>query len=274
MNAPLSQRLLSIGEFAAATQLSPKALRIYDEQQLLAPARIDAATGYRFYSGDQVAVGRLIRALREMGISLAAVSTVVATRESGAEALLAELAQELDYRYARERHAYHAALLLLRNASAVPSPDIVEYARAETLVVVEPFLASRYDFMKRFRSQVQATCERLAQADLTPFAQPSCALVDPLSDDDGRLELLVPITPAAPLPNDLTLRRLPAAACAAITAPVRHSHASELTGALDALFDWLDRHGCRAIEPPLVTIQADGAGLRTDIARAFERPTA
>ena len=59
----LSSRLLSIGEFAAATQLSQKALRIYDEQRLLVPARIDTATGYRYYSSDQVPLGRLVRTL-------------------------------------------------------------------------------------------------------------------------------------------------------------------------------------------------------------------
>ena len=107
----VSTRLLSIGEFAAATQLSPKALRIYDEQRLLIPARIDATTGYRYYRSEQVSVGRLIRTLREMGLPLTSIGTVVSSREESADAVLAELAQEIEHRYARERLAYHAALL-------------------------------------------------------------------------------------------------------------------------------------------------------------------
>ena len=79
-----SSRLLSIGEFAAATQLSQKALRIYDEQRLLPPARIDTTTGYRYYSSDQVPLGRLIRTLREMNLALTDIAKVVAPKD-GAE---------------------------------------------------------------------------------------------------------------------------------------------------------------------------------------------
>jgi PPM family protein phosphatase len=37
-------------EFFAATGLSVKALRLYDERGLLVPARVDRATGYRRFS--------------------------------------------------------------------------------------------------------------------------------------------------------------------------------------------------------------------------------
>ena len=46
---------LSIGEFAARTGLTPKALRLYDKRELLCPADMDPSTGYRRYSVDQVA---------------------------------------------------------------------------------------------------------------------------------------------------------------------------------------------------------------------------
>ena len=89
--------MLSIGEFAAATQLSQKALRIYAEQRLLPPARIDTATGYRYYSSEQVPLGRLVRTLREMNLSLTDIASVVASKDGGgAETLLAQLAQQID----------------------------------------------------------------------------------------------------------------------------------------------------------------------------------
>ena len=52
--------LWSIGEFAAATRLSPKALRLYDELGLLPPARVDPDSGYRWYAEDQVERARLV----------------------------------------------------------------------------------------------------------------------------------------------------------------------------------------------------------------------
>ncbi|MCW2907565.1 MAG: hypothetical protein JWL68_2354, partial [Actinomycetia bacterium] len=37
--------MLTIGEFARASRLSPKALRLYDELRLLTPARVDPDSG-------------------------------------------------------------------------------------------------------------------------------------------------------------------------------------------------------------------------------------
>jgi protein phosphatase len=52
--------LMTIGEFAGRTRLSPKALRLYDRLGLLPPVRTDPASGYRFYGEDQVDRARLI----------------------------------------------------------------------------------------------------------------------------------------------------------------------------------------------------------------------
>jgi DNA-binding transcriptional MerR regulator len=246
-------RLLSIGEFAAATQLSQKALRIYDEQRLLPPARIDALTGYRYYSSEQVPLGRLVRTLREMNVSLSDIASVLSARE-GAEAVLSQLAQEIEQRYAREKRAYHDALVLLRKPPHAGAPEIIERSRPETTVAVRPFLANRHDFVERFRAECRGTIEALTSAGLVAAAEAACALIDPLSDEDGRLEVVIPVKAPASIPRGIMLRQLPAASCAAIATSVRHAHASELAGALDALFDWFDRRGYQAIESPIVAI--------------------
>lgn len=267
-----SSRLLSIGEFAAATQLSPKALRIYDEQRLLPPARIDAATGYRYYSSDQVPLGRLVRTLREMNVSLTDIANVVSAKDGGgAETVLAQLAHEIEQRYAREKRAYHAALILLRNRSRADAPEIAERSRADVTVAVRAFMANRYDFVEKFRAEARATSELLTHASLAAASEACCALIEPLSDEEGRLEIVIPVKTPDRIPQGITLRQLPAASCAVIATSVRHAHASELAGALDALFDWFDRRGYHAIEAPLVSFGTDVAGLHTEIVWAFEQ---
>jgi DNA-binding transcriptional MerR regulator len=264
-------RLLSIGEFAAATQLSQKALRIYDEQRLLRPARIDTITGYRYYGSDQVALGRLVRTLREMNLSLSDIANVVSAKDGGgAEPVLAQLAQEIDERYAREKRAYHAALVQLHRPLRAEVPEIIERPRPDTTVAARPFVANRYDFVEKFRAEARAMGELLTRAGMAG-GEAACALMDPLSDDEGRLEVVIPIPAPARIPQGITLRTLPAASCAVIAANVRHAHASELAGALDALFDWFDRRGYRALDAPLVAIGTDAAGLRTEITWAFEQ---
>ena len=69
-------RFLTIGAFARAARLTPKALRLYDELGLLRPVRVDEAAGYRYYSPDQLERARLVAWLRRLGMPLAMIAEV------------------------------------------------------------------------------------------------------------------------------------------------------------------------------------------------------
>lgn len=68
--------MLTIGAFAKACRLSPKALRLYDELDLLRPARVDPDTGYRYYAVAQLERARLVAWLRRVGMPLADIRRV------------------------------------------------------------------------------------------------------------------------------------------------------------------------------------------------------
>lgn len=70
--------MLTIGAFARAARLSPKALRLYDELDLLRPARVDPDTGYRHYAVEQLEQARLVAWLRRLGMPLARIREVCA----------------------------------------------------------------------------------------------------------------------------------------------------------------------------------------------------
>lgn len=72
------ETMLTIGAFAAASRLSPKALRLYDELDLLRPARVDPDTGYRYYALAQLERARLVAWLRRLGMPLAGIREVCA----------------------------------------------------------------------------------------------------------------------------------------------------------------------------------------------------
>ena len=69
--------LIAIGQFARASRLSPKALRLYDENGLLPPARVDPDSGYRFYRLEQLREATLIGLLRTAGMPLAQIRRVL-----------------------------------------------------------------------------------------------------------------------------------------------------------------------------------------------------
>lgn len=73
--------MLTIGAFAKACRLSPKALRLYDELGLLRPSYVDPANGYRYYGVGQLEQARLVAWLRRLGMPLAEVREVCALNE-------------------------------------------------------------------------------------------------------------------------------------------------------------------------------------------------
>ena len=82
---------MGIGEFARRSRLSAKALRLYDEQGLLAPARVDEGSGYRFYEPGQLKQARLIAALRQLQVPLAEIKAVLPLEPAQAAGRIREL---------------------------------------------------------------------------------------------------------------------------------------------------------------------------------------
>ncbi|HUA71138.1 MAG TPA: helix-turn-helix domain-containing protein [Solirubrobacteraceae bacterium] len=78
---------MSIGEFAKRCRLSPKALRLYDELGLLAPARVDDSSGYRFYDSGQLERARLVAGLRQLRMPLAEIKQILSLDEPAAAAV-------------------------------------------------------------------------------------------------------------------------------------------------------------------------------------------
>jgi PPM family protein phosphatase len=73
-----SVELLSSGDFARASGLSRKALRLYDELGLLKPKSVDPYTGYRGYGPGQLEQARLVAWLRRLGMPLERIQATVA----------------------------------------------------------------------------------------------------------------------------------------------------------------------------------------------------
>ncbi|MEU8591747.1 MerR family transcriptional regulator [Streptomyces sp. NPDC048664] len=98
--------LLTIGVFAARSRLTAKALRLYDRLGLLAPAHVDAASGYRYYRADQIERARTVELLRRLDMPLGRIAEVLAARESDgghAAELLARYWAEVEGRVSAQR---------------------------------------------------------------------------------------------------------------------------------------------------------------------------
>ena len=119
--------LLSIGQFSALCRLSPKALRLYAELELVVPARIDPASGYRWYAAGQAERARLVGLLRRLDMPLAQIAEIVDAPGAAAAAVVrAHIAAA--QRAVRERAelADYVCLLLDQHDRSDSMPDKYE----------------------------------------------------------------------------------------------------------------------------------------------------
>jgi DNA-binding transcriptional MerR regulator len=78
-------RQYRIGEFARLGATSIKTLRFYDELGLLQPVEVDARTRYRYYDAAQLRDLAAIRALKDLGASLADIRRVTSRPDDSRE---------------------------------------------------------------------------------------------------------------------------------------------------------------------------------------------
>ena len=81
------KNLISIGKFSELSELSIRALRLYDELGLLKPAFIDPDTNYRRYGLDQVSTALQIRAMRQIAVPLKTIRQIIVDPDAGRDDL-------------------------------------------------------------------------------------------------------------------------------------------------------------------------------------------
>jgi len=127
------ERGLTIGEFAQVTHLSVRTLRRYHESGLLEPTSVDASSGYRYYTTEQIPSAQVIHRLRELDVPLVEVGKILATDDPQARADL--IATHLD-RLQESLDRTRAAVTSLQRFLRPESGELVVDLRSEPARVV------------------------------------------------------------------------------------------------------------------------------------------
>jgi DNA-binding transcriptional MerR regulator len=134
------EKLLTIGEFARRSQLTPKALRIYDRIGLLRPTASDPASGYRRYYVAQIRAGQLIGLLRGAGLSLAEIGLVLGDATQDTEAAvdrLDRLLLDLDRRHTDRRLLIRHVQTTLRQGADPMFPIQTRHVPARRVMSIQ-----------------------------------------------------------------------------------------------------------------------------------------
>ncbi|WP_241385994.1 MerR family transcriptional regulator [Rhodococcus sp. CH91] len=147
---------MSIGDFARSSRLTVKALRHYEREELLLPARVDPHTGYRYYETTQLATALRIGLLRQAGVSIPAIRRIVADHGS-ADVLAAERAR-IEEEAARAARSLELVGSLERVVAAPPPVHL--YAVEERTVLWREDSAAADDLDRAVVAAIGALTDR------------------------------------------------------------------------------------------------------------------
>lgn len=233
--------LMTIGAFAERARLSPKALRLYDRLGLLPPVQTDPASGYRFYSEDQVDRARLIGLLRRLDMPLPVIADILAKPSGEAAAAVGEYWAHIESVTA-ERRALVSYLQARLTGAGMPRYDIQTRTIPErTLLIIGRHLHASEtgaffdDAFARLRSAGPGV-EGIAGC-------PFLVFYGEVSDDsDGPIELCRPVAASVgvgPAMADVQLRAEPAHDEVFIRLALKEMGWPALAPAADALEAWV-----------------------------------
>jgi DNA-binding transcriptional MerR regulator len=234
-------RLLTIGVFARRSRLSPKALRLYDERGVLAPARVDEENGYRRYAESQLETARLVASLRRLEMPLADVAAVVAAPDDQRAELVDRYWATVEQRFAAQREL--VAHLRNRLAGAEGGYDMYEIAERdvpEQLVLTEQRHVVVQDLPGWIGSSVGRLLE-VAEASGGPAGPTTVIYHGEVNEDsDGPVEVCVPISSHA---GDVPSRIEPAHREAYTRITKAQVEFPQILSAYEAVDAWVQAHG-------------------------------
>ena len=180
--------MFTIGDFARHGRVSVRMLRHYDATGLLRPARVDPASGYRFYEASQLARLNRIVALKDLGFTLEQVGAMVEQKLSVEElhGMLRLRRAQLQSQIAADSSRLgqvEARLAIIEMEGAMPAQD-VQIKKIPAVRVAE----------------LNAAAASLEPDSITPVIRPLYAELGGRLGQAG----LVPVGPAVAYYSDVT----------------------------------------------------------------------
>lgn len=227
--------LLTIGAFAHRTQLSVKALRLYDRLGLLSPAVVDPHSRYRRYAESQLYTARLIVMLRRLDMPLARIAEVLAVDGSQGAELLTSYWDEIETRIAVQRKQSE----LLRLGLIEGAGRFGGFAVREREVPAQPVRAEqRFIDVTELDAFIWPTIRRLTPPD-GAAGPPFVIYHGPVdADRNGPVEVCVPVLPG------LATRCEPAHREAYARVTKGQFGFPQVLSAYDAVQEWVRSYGC------------------------------
>ncbi|GAB4580615.1 MAG: helix-turn-helix domain-containing protein [Anaerolineales bacterium] len=252
MNQP--KDLLSIGTFANMTRLSIKALRLYDQLDLLQPHHVDTQTGYRYYRAEQLSPARMIRNLREMDMPLATIRQVLAALADSpkqAEVLVRDYLSMREKQIEQLRTQVQHFMAYLQKETAVmkyevtlktiPAQQVLSLTHRVTVDKLDATIRESLDTLYALSNQQNA------HSGAAPFGIYYGAIN---MQEDGPIEICLPVKENVTVEGNVVLKELAGGKAASVVLLGNQCEFPEILNGYDAAADWIQKNGYEMAEAP------------------------
>ena len=235
--------MFKIGDFSRLTRVSVKMLRHYDELGLLKPTSVDTATGYRYYSADQLPRLNRIIALKDLGFSLDQIGKLIEENLHSDEIKgmlrlrLAEVEQQLSVEQARLAQVA-TRLHYIEHEGRSPTYDIVvRQIPSQMMAVIRQTVDNPGQPITMLFDEIEAYVARYGAR---AFSSP-CTIYHDLEYREECLdvEVAVPIKGYIPDSERVEIREIPGATMACVVYMGSYERNVEV---LHALLNWTQTH--------------------------------
>jgi len=242
--------MFKIGDFSRLSRISVKALRYYDEIGLLKPVQVDQFTSYRYYSADQLPRLNYIVALKDTGLSLEEIATLInnSLNPTQMRDIFILKQAELRQRLSEEQKRLEQVENLLRQIEKegkMPDYKVVVKKIEPQLVASMRGILPAYGEVGQFYGEI---FKHLAKRMIfKPAAATMLICYDgEYKERDVDVELCVPIRKPIPGSDKVKVNELPEIEAACIIHKGPYEGISEAYGALMA---WVEKNGFQFAGP-------------------------
>lgn len=241
--------MFRIGEFSQLGQVTVRTLRHYDELGLLKPSYVDTATDYRYYQADQLPRLNRILALKDLGLSLDQVASLLGNDlpaeqlRSFLETKRQELVRQLTEGHARLARV-EARLRQIEQEGRLPAYEVVLKPQASLRIASLRGVISTLEAMATERCELyRQLYEKLEASALKPLA-PELALYHDLEfvEEQIAMEAAIAVSGTTQsLPDALRIYELPAQP--QVASVIHRGRFMDAALAVQALFLWAGSNG-------------------------------
>jgi effector-binding domain-containing protein len=240
--------MFKIGDFSRLSRISVKALRYYDEIGLLKPVKVDEFTGYRYYAADQLSRLHYIMALKNTGLSLEDIATLINNNLNTSQMRdifilkQAELRQRLSEEQKRLEHVENL-LRQIEKEGIMPDYKVVVKKVEPQFVASVRGILPNYGEVGQFYDLI---FKHLAKKMIFKPAAPTMLIChdDEYKEKDVDVELCVPIKKSIPGSEKVKVYELPEIEAACIIHKGQYEGFSETYA---ALMGWIEKNGYEII---------------------------